>query len=184
MKTKIFIDCGFHHGEGLRHFAKELHIDHTWIVICFEPNPACLMQERLNCFGWPYTKPLVFANNLACWISYGEELFSHCLDSESSGLFLEGSIPISGFRSIYVPCIDFSAWLSQIPEQYDEIYCKMDIEGAEFEVLRKMIRDKSALRLTKIWVEFHERFLQYENSTTHMEILHDLTKCTIVEGWH
>ena len=45
MKKKIFLDCGFHHGEGLAQFERILRINNEWIVHCFEPNLRALCKS-------------------------------------------------------------------------------------------------------------------------------------------
>ena len=64
-----------------------------------------------------------------------------------------------------------------------EIYCKMDIEGAEFSVLRKMIKDESIKKIKKIWIEWHDVDLQTENSETRSQLKEELMKYTEVIDW-
>lgn len=48
MKKNIFIDCGFHCGEGLTEFAAKLGIDNTWDVYAFEANPHINIPEYIS----------------------------------------------------------------------------------------------------------------------------------------
>lgn len=201
MIKKLFLDCGFHHGEGLQHFIDALGIDTSWGIIAFEPNPACDAKRRFS--------DLISKNNLvegidvrvfsyAIWIEDGETKFMQEDHTKSaSGSPTDGHSVLDGWGSqvenlhgrfpglqkpITVPCIDFSTIVGQtIPK---EIYCKMDIEGAEFPVLRKMIADGTVKRIKKLWVEFHERFIPGEDVATKRDLLRELREHTEVIEWH
>jgi FkbM family methyltransferase len=61
-----------------------------------------------------------------------------------------------------VPCVDFSGWLQALWQRHSNgapphIVVKMDIEGAEYAVLDKMLRDGTAALVSDLVVEFHER---------------------------
>jgi hypothetical protein len=56
---------------------------------------------------------------------------------------------------IRVECFDFSKWLENNFSIDDYIICKMDIEGAEFEVLKKCIADGTLKLLDMLDIEFH-----------------------------
>ena len=55
-----------------------------------------------------------------------------------------------------VEAIDFSKWLSENIKPDDYVVMKMDIEGAEYDVLERMIRDETYKLIDKYYVEFHE----------------------------
>jgi hypothetical protein len=52
-----------------------------------------------------------------------------------------------------VECIDFSKFLKQFEGQ--EIIVKMDIEGAEYDILEKMIKDGTDKLVKEFWIEWH-----------------------------
>jgi FkbM family methyltransferase len=54
---------------------------------------------------------------------------------------------------IRVPCFDFSSWLRKLPERP---IVKMDIEGAEFPVLERMLEDGTDALVTELLVEWHD----------------------------
>lgn len=208
---KIFIDCGFHHGEGLTQFIEMLGIDHNWHIHAFEPNPECHALERINIMG--------FKNGVrfniypsAVWIHDGTVQFSQENWEISKSGSPKNPCVLDGWGSciteinkawpglappIEVPCIDFSkfvtvaAWATLHPNAHHsigitepEIYCKMDIEGAEFAVLRKMLKDGSINFIKKLWVEFHERYIPGENRQTKAALIRELSLYTEVEEWH
>lgn len=44
---KIFIDCGYHLGEGLNEFISILNITKDWEIHVFEANPACDILNKI-----------------------------------------------------------------------------------------------------------------------------------------
>ena len=52
---------------------------------------------------------------------------------------------------------DIHSWIMAHTSEQDHIIAKMDIEGAEFPVLQKMLVNGSACRLKKLFIEFHSR---------------------------
>jgi FkbM family methyltransferase len=198
---KIFIDCGFHHGEGLTQFIEMLGIDHNWHIHAFEPNPECHALERINIMG--------FKNGVrfniypsAVWTHAGTVQFSQENWEISKSGSPKNPCVLDGWGScitkinkawpglappIEVPCIDFSEFVKQehaFTPIDSQIYCKMDIEGAEFAVLRKMLKDGSINCIKKLWVEFHERYIPGENRQTKAALIRELSLYTEVEEWH
>lgn len=54
---------------------------------------------------------------------------------------------------IRVPCFDLSAWLRGLPEPP---IVKMDVEGAEFPLLEKLIADRTDALVQELFVEWHD----------------------------
>jgi len=69
------------------------------------------------------------------------------------GLFQDEIGEIKKFVS--VKCLDFNQWTVENTNKEDFIVMKMDIEGAEYEVLRKMIKEDSLKRFNELSIEFH-----------------------------
>ena len=58
-------------------------------------------------------------------------------------------------RSITVDAIDFSKWVEEKISESDYVILKIDIEGAEYEVLSKMIEDGSIAKINLLFIEWH-----------------------------
>lgn len=58
---------------------------------------------------------------------------------------------------VYVRTEDIHSWIMAHTNDQDYIIAKMDIEGAEYPVLQKMLVNGSACRLRKLFIEFHSR---------------------------
>ena len=56
---------------------------------------------------------------------------------------------------VRVKAIDFSNYLSKFINDGDEVYCKMDIERAEFSVLISLIRKKTIKKINYLDIEWH-----------------------------
>jgi len=171
----IFLDCGTHLCEGLVQFYNNGIIDDTYEIHTFEPNPACNAKELVKQIPLNIT-----SYDTAIWIEDGFIYFNqeNYLNSDG-GLNIDGTMssidgvginPPNGKTKIKVPSIDFSRFVLELPED-SNIVCKMDIEGAEFAVLRKMIQDKSINKINRIFIEFHERFTDGESPSTVEEIM-------------
>ncbi len=84
-------------------------------------------------------------------------------------------------ETVMVPCFDFSAWLSGFAEP---VVVKMDIEGAEYAILEKMIADGTDARLSLLLVEWHDHKLEGDSElweACRLAILENL-RCE-VESW-
>ena len=196
---KIFIDCGFHHGEGLQHFIQKLRIDYTWYIYSFEPNPECNIRDRFRTILMPTLTGT--QEEAAVWISDGKILFRQENHFKSdSGSPTDGTSMTDGWTSqvadlqgsnpgledaIVVRSIDFSRFILDKHMFWApcEIYCKMDIEGAEFPVLRKLLKDGYAMYIKKIWIEFHAQFIPGESDETVRDLIKELSQFTEVEKW-
>jgi hypothetical protein len=52
-----------------------------------------------------------------------------------------------------VPCFDFSSWLRTLPEPP---IVKLDVEGAEFPILERMVETGADALVTELLVEWHD----------------------------
>lgn len=86
----------------------------------------------------------VMLSNLAAWTEDGLCPYLKHPSPASSTTVMGGPL---------VRCFDFSRWLLDQPES---IIVKMDIEGAEFPIIEKMISDGTDNRVSLLLVEFHD----------------------------
>ena len=64
----------------------------------------------------------------------------------------------SGSREVIrVPCFDFSAWLRGLPEHP---VVKVDVEGAEFPILERMVDDGTDALVAELLVEWHDEKME------------------------
>lgn len=187
---KIFIDCGFHLGEGLKEFTDILNIDSTWEIYAFEANPACDISNKIP--DLPYN---VTAFNNAVWVHGNGVVFNQENNNASNSPTLNSTSHLDGWGScvsdlqsshtydnqIYVGSIDFPLWIQQF--KGNEVYCKMDIEGAEFPVLRRMVELGSISFVKELWVEWHDVDLPNETSITRNNLITEISKFCKINSW-
>lgn len=141
----IYIDCGSYKGHKLRKHKSDK-------CYAFEPNP--------------YVECDYDVIRKAVWIKDGKVKFYLRKDkkvSESSSIFSNKAhttkrgrhIVMDKKHPIEVECFDFSKWIKENFKKNDHITLKMDIEGAEYEVFMKMIKDGTLKYINKIFVDWH-----------------------------
>lgn len=145
MRKKIWIDAGAHAGESTKKFMRQ-HKNYNYIL--FEPNPY-------NNLSFPANAIVI---RKAVWIEdCVKEFYLYENDNMSEGCTLikkkKGALDINNPIQVY--CIDFSKWIETSFNKKDYIILKLDIEGAEYAVLDKMIRDGSIKYINKLYVEYH-----------------------------
>ena len=151
MGNKIFIDCGAHCGESIleakRRFGNETKI------YSFEANTN-LAKGLIDYFK---NDPNVIVENKAAWIEDSFiEFYLSTFWSDGSSVYAEkGSGGVSNNISIKVPSIDLDAFINSFDKD-DYIILKLDIEGAEYEILNKLIETGTIHRVDELHGEFHE----------------------------
>lgn len=161
----VFLDCGSNLGQGYEKLSKELGITPDWWVYMFEPNEKCVSFLRSK-------YPDLHIINKAVWTSYGQRrlMIQYCMvnkdwnggatnimedDYIKPKYINESHLKYNG----YVGCLDFSKFLRVLFREEDNLIVKFDIEGAEFDVLDKMIADKTILLVDTIYVEWHNKLV-------------------------
>lgn len=164
---KYFIDCGTHMFQGLKKFNEKYKFDESWTIYCFEANPRTFNQSK--CFLNDGLEALnIIHQNLAVSVSEGE-ITVNC-DSNNDGGTGQGSNILLQppekdivhthtftWEKETVNCFDLSSFIKNLKD-IDILVIKMDIEGSEFDVLKKIINDETYFDINDMYVEFHERF--------------------------
>jgi FkbM family methyltransferase len=148
--AKYFIDCGAHCGESILTAKQRFGLD--IIVISFEPVPglAKQLQEIYK------DNPTVNIQNSAVWINNDIKRF-HLSEEYTDGSSLLTSLNnLREEHYIEISCFDLSFWIKETFTSDDYIILKLDIEGAEYEVLSKMIKDGTINMINEFWGEWHD----------------------------
>lgn len=162
MKNKIFLDCGQFDGVAIEQYV----VDDSWKIYSFEPTP----QPNLNL-------PEHELIQAAVWTEYGTASFS--LDPRKQASHLVGVAGTEYEDTVPVDTIDFSDWIQEIPDDAF-VVCSMDIEGAEFRVLRKMIEDGTIKKINVLDIEFHHRMMNDEDDETAKQLIQELWDLGVV----
>ena len=176
---RVFLDCGTNLGQGLTRVYETLNMDKTWEVYCFEVNQNCNQYIR-ECEIFK-NHPNITLINKGVWIADQTRLLTenfcpHTTSHYDDGDWVGGGSNIIEdaylkpdyvedkhlkLKSRPVACIDFSAFVRDNITPDDYLVVKMDIEGAEYEVLDKMIKDETLQLINELVVEFHS----YDSAT-------------------
>jgi FkbM family methyltransferase len=85
---------------------------------------------------------------------------------------------------VNVACIDFSQWIRHTFHKTDHIVVKMDIEGAEYAVLEKMLREGSIDYVSELIVEFHWQMNDTIGQERHDALVRALQDRVVLKEWH
>lgn len=148
---KVFLDAGAHDSCSARLFRHEQDPNNEFLIYSFEIEP-----DFVDNF-WDIPN-LVFINKAVwiedCKISFYRDIFD---SRKAGGSLLKEKISgkIDREHPIMVEALDFSKWVRENLSKDDHIILKMDIEGAEYKVLNKMIREGTFNYIDKLLIEWH-----------------------------
>lgn len=152
-----FIDCGAHKGQSIiacRNLfgpqCDELHV-HSFEAIPY-------LAKKLQAYY--QEDPLVHVYNNAVWISDEEKQFFASKTKASWGSSLYSRFTDTDTVSTTVTCVDFPKWVRDTLNPNEVNILKLDIEGAEYEVLNKLM-DTGTLEYFNLLVgEWHHDKVQ------------------------
>lgn len=146
----LFVDCGGYDGCSAIKF-KLMNPEYS--VVSFEPNPEL----------WKYYTglPTVLVKK-AVWVKSGILPFTiDPIDGDGSSLNDNKLIDATGrvanneCKKIQVESVDLASFLKFASFIYDDIVLKLDVEGAEYEILENLIESDVIDVVSKLYCEFH-----------------------------
>lgn len=181
-KRKFFIDCGGNTGQSIRKFKSlKKYEDQNYKIFSFEPNFDLIKDYAKN-------NPRDKIINSAVWVKNEKiNLYLDRHDGDGSSLLTEKIHPHGHKENdldnpLVVEAIDFSEWILKNFKKEDYIILKMDIEGAEYAVLEKMIEDGSMKYIDELYIEWHYKKVSIDEAR-HNEIKEKVKKvCPKVHG--
>ena len=174
---KVYIDCGAWTGDSVKAFIK--YYD-DYEIYAFECHPD--LKENLE----NMSKDLGFNfSNKAVWVKDKKiGLFLGMGDlTQSTTLFSSKKKYIDRANPVKIDAIDFSRWILNTFEKDDYIICKMNIEGAEYPILDKMLKDDSINYINILFISWHWRKLKGFPESKHIRILTSVKQRTNVIPW-
>ena len=154
-RRHIFVDCGGHNGCSIRRFIKDFDPDGRFKMVTFEPNDL-----YARCYSdFPRHRLIEAAVHdrdgfenffLDRDDGDGSSLFGNKLTRENGGF---GTLDTA--NPARVRTIDLSSWVRQNTTIFDYVILKLDVEGAEYDILEKMIRDRTICRINHLFIEWH-----------------------------
>jgi len=176
----VCIDCGANLGVVTRRLA-----DRCGKVYAFEPDPwtAARLAENLAGRDNVTILPKAVGTEAGTVTLYRTTDFDTCPDvaSLATSVFAR---PLSAAEGVEVDSVDFVAFLRGLNR--DIAILKMDVEGAEVDILEKLLGDPVRDRIGHIFVETHElQFTQLLARTERLRALTvSLTRPVVNLDWH
>ena len=181
---KIFIDLGANLGNITAKFAEQ-HPDFELIAV--EPNRDLingLLEKSLE-----ISRPVSVIWAAASTHDGRIQLFKSTRHEASTIVMGKIEYEQFGWTQIdysnghLVPCIDFSAWLAKIARNGDEVIVKMDIEGAEYDVLEKLIADGNLKLIKTLFCEWHADRFPAIQKARHDNLVRSLSQMVDLQVW-
>jgi len=168
-KKILFVDLGANLGQGYSWFSHYYNSSKTFYEL-FEPNPYCYLElEKLP----DVVNNKIKVHNVGVGPITGNFKF-YGISQNEGGKFSEGGSIVEDHNSrmypknqdsaINVKIINFSEYLQQKSKEFETIVVKMDIEGAEVDLLEKMIDNNSIKLISYLYVEFHSQYQELQQS--------------------
>jgi FkbM family methyltransferase len=179
---KIFLDCGAHTGGSVRHFCKTRPDWPEYYIVSFEPDPQHWDKWPISIKLPEYEGNIIEASAVfdvtknAVWTSYGTNQFhiTQCEYRPEGGSTLNETKHRHNvkkytdpnyaymkfkFDTIDVQCIDLAYYIKALVPADDKenyhVVLKIDIEGAEYEVIRHLIDTNAMALVDELYGEWH-----------------------------
>lgn len=146
-----FIDIGCYDGDTVEQFINWGQLigdisDST--VYAFDPINYVDAWKDIHDRHIKHVKNIVF-DRRAAWIEDTTLEFS---PARMGSTVMKEKNTWNSANTVQVPAFDFSTWLQNVNE---DIYIKLDCEGAEYPILEKMIQDGTDKKVKLMFIEWH-----------------------------
>jgi FkbM family methyltransferase len=148
---RIFVDLGAFDGDTIE-LAMSLYPD-TDLFVAFEPSRENLGLLRTRFMTHPRVRIVAAAAGIA---DAAQVNLYHATGTYGHSL-LQSKANVSADDAEVVEMIDFSRYVSEEFEPSDHIVLKIDIEGSEYDLLERMIEQRSIDRIATLFCEWHHR---------------------------
>jgi FkbM family methyltransferase len=148
----IFLDCGAHMGESVAMFLRKVAFAEKYEIHSFECNPSSI--AFFNSIHGSKTnvtlhKKAVWTNNAGINFYLGSSPGCSVIKSEKSG-------NLDKENPIFVQSISLSDFIKENFDIDDNIVLKIDIEGAEYDVLPDLIQTGAIKYIKNLFGEWHQ----------------------------
>lgn len=152
-KNRIFLDLGYYAGIA----EQKYKVDDSWTVYAWEPNLEVPVPD------WVSRK--------AVWTKKGKQMLN--TNERGDAAYLATTRGLDG--SVEVETIDFSGFVKGLPAD-SYIVCSMDVEGAEFDILTKMLEEHTIDKIDVLDIEFHHRLMTDYTPTDAQKLIDQIKK--------
>jgi len=180
---KVFIDCGTNTGGGVHHFHNRYNFGSDWELYLFEPNPYLKDFILENIISKNPHVPMHLIDQAVCGKNSESEVEFHLQKipefdfPAGGGSTLLGSdngiseTELVGYETVKVKTIRLSNFIMHLMQNHIRmdgnvasfqkgecmVVLKLDVEGAEYEIIQDLLETGAAWALTDVHIEFHGR---------------------------
>ncbi len=171
-KQKVFIDCGANTGSSYKLFHEIWPNPEEYWMVSFEIDPN-LKPYYAGFENHTAFVPMGVSSTESTFTAYLENAWTPQVDTDpdftvkekgmkwgGGSLFTFGTQEKPDFRRwkrhINVPTFDLSKYIKDNFREEDEVILKIDIEGAEYDVIDKMLNDSTFSLVDYFFLEFHD----------------------------
>jgi FkbM family methyltransferase len=172
---KVFIDAGGYTGDTVKLFLEKYPDSEQFEIFCFEPNPNFAQHHENKEYKFLPAAVWIADCKLDFYIA-ANPLGSSLMKSKGGRSKLDKKHPVK------VEAVDFSKWVKDNFTKEDFIVLKLDIEGAEYQVIQKMIDDDTIFYVKELYVDWHARKLENFDKNIHENMVDFLTKHGLKPG--
>jgi FkbM family methyltransferase len=174
---KVFIDCGAWTGDSVEVFRKYYK---DYEIFAFECHPDLKdnLKRMSKDLGFNFVDKAVWIKDEKISLFLGKGSLT-----QSTTVFSSKKKYIDRDNPVEIYAIDFSKWILNMFDRDDYIVCKMNIEGAEYPVLDKMIKDDSIDYVNKLFISWHWRKLKGFSEVQHRKIKNGVEERTSLMRW-
>lgn len=178
-----YFDLGAADGDTIRQFIRGEMVPiggdiREWNIIGYEP--VVYEADTLEKLKAEYPAVNLDIHRAAAWIDNGPIVFAKSNSQLNSSTMMSECEMYENSTLHQVYAINFEQVIMSL-DANDTIIVKMDIEGAEYVILERLIETKAIKNINRLFVEFHDWIMPEEYKQRHAEIV---AKCPItIEGW-
>jgi len=166
---KLLYDLGAHWGESIEFFRKKVNNPKEWDVISVEASPLNYEKLMENAsYEANYFNEITIFNAFVYYKEEEIEFYEYTDDIHSAGsTFSKKKVEFNSKKKPEYKNLSHNIIRPEIFnivesyqenfDKYDEIMIKMDIEGAEYEVLPHLIEVLDSTKTKNFYAEFHSQ---------------------------
>jgi len=154
-----YIDLGAHQGESIAGFIEYLryyNISEKYSLTSFEASRQAqiwcpLTHTAMKCED--YFSSMYISN----YAIAKDDSICEFRDDGSAGSSIHVSKPLNKNQTtVLVPTFNINRLIGMMPDSSKEVIVKLNIEGAEYEVLDAILNNPASIgKVTEIWLDFH-----------------------------
>jgi FkbM family methyltransferase len=149
---KVFLDVGAHVGETVRRFFRERPDAGEYEIYAFEPDPE-IFKKLFAVVG---SIPNVHCVCAALASAAGTRMLHRGKANDGEGSTLITGKQTGGLSGeVPVACVNASSWINDRLGPADHVIVKMNIEGAEYEILPDLVATGAMGRIDELYVQLH-----------------------------